>query len=225
MTTLKTYEQAVEFVNHMGFLPLSRNSCGYISLADMTSPSQWHTNLSCDPWIWKDKMAFENKAAYAKIFSKRPMFVSLKWYPVFLSYFRPSDSMEGLHKKGVISFYAYQIYKLLNEFGKLNTHNLRNMLHIKREEKSKFRNALIELQIKMFITVCGVSQKENKEGLPYGWHVTDYDLVERWCSREICHQSLEFSAREAGKMIKDHIRKNKPDMDEKEIEKFIGIYR
>lgn len=75
----------------------------------------------------------------------------------------------------------------------------------------------------MFITVCGASQRKNKEGIPYGWFVTDYDLVERWVDEKIYTERVRFSAKEAGTKIKEHIRKNKPDMNENSIIKFIGV--
>lgn len=69
----------LHFINKVGFLPLSKNAFGYVSLEDMTHPYSWHTgNEDIDPWIWKDKVAAEKKAAYTKIFNKKPGFISLE---------------------------------------------------------------------------------------------------------------------------------------------------
>jgi hypothetical protein len=74
----------------------------------------------------------------------------------------------------------------------------------------------------MFITSSGTSQKKNKQGLSYGWTITDFTLIERWVPDDILNQSGRFSKEEAGLKIREQIRRNEKGIDDKSIERFIG---
>lgn len=222
MEKVRRYEQAIDVINKIGFMPLSKNPFGYISLEGITDFSCWHTGSDNDPWIWKDKIALEKKAAYTKLFSYKPMFISWEWYSIFMSFFRPKENPDELYEKGELSLYAKQIYNLLKGTGSLNTHEIKCLLNAQ-HEKTKFENALNELQARMFITVCGASQKKNKEGIPYGWFITKYALVEEWIDEIYYSSPNMIPADEAENRIKGHICRLIPDMTDKNIKRFIGV--
>lgn len=65
---IKTYEQAVDTINKVGFMPLSKNPYAYVSLEGITNFSNWHTGSIYDPWTWKDKIAFKKGCIYKNCF-------------------------------------------------------------------------------------------------------------------------------------------------------------
>lgn len=75
----------------------------------------------------------------------------------------------------------------------------------------------------MYITVCGSSQKKDKEGNAYGWFITEYDIVERWVEKEIFNKRKQLTAEEAGIRFSTHIKQKVGDITDKDIRRFIGV--
>lgn len=220
---ISTYNEAVEIIKKIGFMPLSKNPFGFISFEDITFEENWHTGTEKDPWLWKDKVAYEKIASYSRVIGKRLAFISIEWYPYFLAMYRPSITVEERYEDGLIGNMSLQIYHCIKDDKPLNTHELKKRLGINKENKSKFENGLIELQGSMDITVFGASKRINKQGEYYGWLVSEYTTVEQWASPELLHISSKLSKHEAVKEITSKIREVSPSITEKDIYKFLGL--
>ena len=96
------------------------------------------------------------------------------------------------------------------------------MLFRSREEKSRFDSAIIELQMKMYITVCGRQQKLSNMGLEYGWASTVYCKTEEFFGGEFLDEAAELSYDEAKAKITERILKLNPAATAAKIAKFIG---
>ena len=99
-------------------------------------------------------------------------------------------------------------------------HEIKQLGGFRREDNSKFDRALIELQMRMFITMCGTAQKVNRYGIAYGWNSTVFTTVEDfWEKRGISLPALDPA--ESEEKIRAQIMKLNPDAKQKKIEKFI----
>lgn len=193
---LKTYNSFVEHLVQVGFMPLSANKFGYPSLADLTESDAWHTgDEQRDPWQWKSKVAQRRQAACAKLFDKKPGFVDPDWYPLFLAARRGQNSVAELYKSGKLSVEAYRLYDLFTEDKPaLGAHEISTLMGVTKESKSRLENALVELQMGMFLTVNGTVRKLNAAGEPYGWPSIEYILVEHWAGKDAMSESKNLSA-------------------------------
>lgn len=222
MKSVLKYDDAIDLINEEGFLFLLKSKKGYLSLEDVAKGLPWYSDLEHDPWRWKCRIANEKKAAYTRLFGKRHMFISWDWYPYYLSYFRNGWSKDDFFENGYLSRYAKDIYELLETEKILPSHEIRKLIGAD-EEKTKFENALTELQAKLLITICGESKKLNKKGQPYGWSVVNFALTDEWVDEEIRKKAQSISFAEAKEEIYAHIREKQGELSDKEVARFIGI--
>ena len=92
---------------------------------------------------------------------------------------------------------------------------------MKKDEKSKFDSALTELQMKMYITMCGQKQAKTFGGIEYGWPSTMYCLTEDFFGEDVFNEASLYTTDEAISIIKKQIQRLNPSAQEKKILKFI----
>ena len=71
---------------------------------------------------------------------------------------------------------AKRIYDVLSEEKELPVHLLKQYGGFSREDKSGFDNALTELQMKFYVSLCGRTRKKSRKGEEYGWSSTVFCL-------------------------------------------------
>ena len=140
------------------------------------SPIRWHTgDLEHDPWEWRMQVLEErNDIAYGKLFFRKAGYITREWYPLFLAARKGWCPFDEAYADGIISHMAGQIYTLLQSDGALPLHMLKSLGGFGKEDKSRFDSALTELQMRMYITMCGRQQKLSSEGKSYGWASTAF---------------------------------------------------
>ncbi|WIV12463.1 hypothetical protein [Proteiniborus sp. MB09-C3] len=222
-TKITEYSDFVSIVEDLGFMPLSNNCIDFINLSDLTRPEQWHTDLPSDPWQWRINIERDHKAAYAKLFGKKPGFISLEWYPKFLAARRKGRSFLELYSDGLLSNHAKQIYSLFEEHESLATHEIRSLGGFTKELDSKYESAMSELQMWMFLTVNGTKRKMNSKGEAYGWSSTVYSTVEAWAGNELIEESIGIKPEDAIEEIIARIKDITPRAGAKKIRSFIGF--
>lgn len=209
---LHTYSDFTATVDELGFMPLSSNRVSFPSLEGMSTREMWHTNLDSDPWQWKTRIVDETKAAYAKLFSGKPGFISLAWYPTFLAARRAGEDFEHYYRQGLVSHAARRIYALFDENPVLATHEIKGMAGLGREAKAEYERAMAELQMGMFITIQGMTRMVSSTGEPHSWPATTYATVENWAP-DLVRESLKMDSDEAGERIIERILAIVPDAD------------
>ena len=101
--SLTSYQDFVDQVNEMGFLPMSGLTPGLPSLGDLTPDGNWHTgDPDTDPWQWKDRAAREKKLAYGCILNGQKGFVSSQLYAAFYTAFHPPEPMPVRWAEGLV---------------------------------------------------------------------------------------------------------------------------
>ncbi|WP_207657665.1 hypothetical protein [Faecalicatena contorta] len=187
------------------------------------TPVRWHTeDLETDPWEWRMRVLDErNDIAYAKLFFKKSGYITKEFYPYFLAARREGQTLEEEYEKGMISHYAKKIYQIILEHGTLPLHAIKQIGEISKEDKSKFDRAMIELQMKMYLTMCGKQQKLSQKGAEYGWSSTVFCTVEDFFGEEMVSRAAKIEKQEAIARITEQVYTLNPEAQEKKILKFI----
>lgn len=217
------YTDFISIVEDIGFMPLSNNRIDFISLDSLTESEQWHTDSPSDPWLWRMKIEKDHKAAYAKLFDKKPGFISLEWYPVFLAARRDGRSFSRMYSDGLMSNYAKRIYDLFRDHDILAVHEIKSLGGFTKDLTSKYESAMSELQMAMFITVNGSKQKISAKGEPYGWPSTAYSTVEMWAGEKIIEESNAIISEDAKDEILERISEFVPDPSKARLKAFAGF--
>lgn len=191
------------------------------------TPVRWHTgDRETDPWEWRMRVLDErDDIAYSKVFFRKSGYITKEWYPYFLACRRPSKrgvlSFDDAYSDGSVSHEAKRIYETISEHGTLPLHVIKQLAGFGREEKSRFDRALTELQMKLFITMCGQQQKVSTMGLEFGWSSTVFCTTESFFDRDIFDKAAELSQPEAVDKITDRTLQLNPSAGARKILRFI----
>lgn len=185
------------------------------------TPVKWHTgDPQTDPWEWRMRVLEErDDIAYAKVFFQTSGFITKEWYPYFYAVRRKGETFEEAYDNGTVSQMAKRIYEIVSD-GEIALHEIKQAGGFGREDNARFDRAIVELQMRMFITMCGRAQKKNKYGEAYGWSSTVFTTVEDfWEQRGMALPDLDPGT--SYEKIREQIMKLNPDAQQKKIEKFI----
>jgi hypothetical protein len=228
---IKCYEDFVAALLEAGFAMGGGNSEGIYSLIPWSwneqppyeTPVRWHTgDPATDPWEWRMRVLDErNDIAYSKVFFKKSGYITKEWTPYFLAARRGSTSFDEEYQTGVISHAAKRIYNVILEYQTLPLHAIKQLADFKKEEKSGFDRALVELQMKMYLTMCGRQQKLSQKGEEYGWSSTVFCLTETFWGNEVFEAAAKLDKHEASQKIAERICLLNSDAEQKKILKFI----
>ena len=213
-----------------GFSIFGGNDEGVFGLIDFDwrdeppgSPIRWHTgDPDTDPWVWRIRLLAErDDVAYAKVFFRKGGFITRAWYPYFLAARRGSDSFDDAYEDWHISHYAKRVYDTLSLSGALPTHEIKVHGGFGRDEQPRFEKALFDLQMGLYITICGEAQKRNKYGEAYGWSSAVYCLTEQFWPTDVFDEAAKISANEAEAAITGQVFRLNPNANPKKLRKFI----
>lgn len=229
---IKNYEDFLNTLNNSGFSMGGGNSEGIYSVVSWNwneeppfdTPVRWHTgDRETDPWEWRMRVLEENsgEVAYAKLFFKKSGYITKEWYPYFLAARRRGKDFEEEYEDGTISYFAKRIYELVAENESMPLHLIKQMVGVTKENASKFDRVMVELQSKMYITMCGRQQKVSKKGEEYGWSSTVFCTTESYFGEEVFNKALDMKEKEAVSKITEQILLLNPEAEHKKIIKFI----
>lgn len=221
---INNFEDFIEDLKLTGMTTGGGNNEGVFSLADWYSNQiVWHTEEpATDPWEWRMRVLNErNDIAYAKLFFKKSGFITKEWYPYYYAARRAGKVFEEEYEDGKISFAAKTIYELLSENDSLPLHMLKQLGGFGKEEKSRFDSAITELQMKMYITMCGRACKVSNKGQEYGWSSTVFCLVENFFEKFVFDLAENMATDEAYQKLEEHLYQLNPKAEKKKIRKWI----
>ena len=94
---IHTVDEAISYINEVGFLPLFKNEIPGFSLEERTVPeSWWCEDPKRDPWIWRELIAKSGEVAYGKFFDRKAGFISKEWLPYFVNFRRDGYDFDAL---------------------------------------------------------------------------------------------------------------------------------
>jgi len=195
------------------------------------TPVEWHTECpETDPWEWRMRVLEErNDIAYGKVFFKKTGFITKEWYPYFLAARRSNGlSFEEAYADGHISHAARRVYDVIVQNGSLPSNSIKSLAGFKREDKSVFERALVELQMKMFVTMCGRHEQSHMASNVFCTvdrffqeHDIPTDLGFFESKDDVLKKAAAISKDAAIKKITRQVLKLNPHAEEKKILKFI----
>lgn len=207
-----------------GFSLGGPNGEGVFTLCSRFGDSvRWHTeDPETDPWEWRMRVLDERgDIAYAKVFFNKSGFITERWYPYFLAARRRGKSFEEAYTDGEISHFAKRIYTLLADNECMSFPALKQFGGFSKEDSARFEKALVELQMKLYITMCGRQRKRSRYGEEYGWNATVFCRTEHFFGSEVFERAQGITPQEAGETITAQIHKLNEQADARKIHKFI----
>jgi len=216
-----------DFYNNLclaGFSTGGINNEGVFGLSDWYGKEiLWHTEESdTDPWEWRIRVLNEKEdVAYGKIFLNKSGYITRQWYPYFLAVRRPHENFYEAYREGRMSSVAKRIMDVIENHKKIALHEIKHEGNFTKEEKSVFDRALCELQMKMFITMCGSKKKQSEMGSEFGWNSTVFCSAENFFGEEVFREAGEMKFREAYETLEEQIFKLNPQAEDKKVKKYI----
>lgn len=228
---IKNYSDFVDSLLSAGFSMGGGNSGGIFAVVPWSwneappyeTPVRWHTgDPETDPWEWRMRVLEErDDIAYAKLFFGKSGYITKAWYPYFLAARRGGRSLMEEYEDGKISRSAKRIYDVISESEAIPLHEIKRIGGFSGKDSSGFDRALVELQMKMFVTMCGRQPKISGAGEAYGWSSTVFCTVERFFGEEVMMQAENIDEREAVEKISQQIYRLNPEANPRKIARFI----
>ena len=179
---LKTPEEALDFINEVGILPLFANTVPGFSLEEHTyGPDWWSDDPARDPWAWRQVLARSGKVVYGKFFDRKAGFVSLDLFPDFANARRDGYDFDSRVDQGIATRRQRKIMDCFREDGELYSFELKQRAGFGKGGEKNFEGTLSALEESTYLVVSDFRQRTNKQGRPYGWHIALYTPPEtRW---------------------------------------------
>lgn len=228
---VKNFENFCTELLRCGFSLGGGNAKGIFAIIDYDwqavlpedTPVRWHTgDPETDPWEWRMRVLEErDDVAYAKVFFGTSGYITKEWYSYFISARRRGTDFTAAYENGEISHTAKTVYDIVSGHGAAALHEIKLLGGFAKEDKSRFDKAITELQMKMFITMCGRVSRKSHTGEEYGWKATVFTTPESFFGEEFIAEALKIPAKEAEEKIRGQVLKLNPSAEERKIKKFI----
>lgn len=223
---IHTMDEAIAYIEEIGFLPLFKNEIPGFSLEERTVPEHWWCdNPEVDPWKWRELIARSGKVAYGKFFDKKAGFISLKWLPYFVNYRRDGYDFDSLWEDEKASGRQKKIMDLFAEEHRdeeLFSFDLKQKAGFGKGGEKGFEGVLTALQMQTYLVMRDFQQKTNKAGQKYGWPIAVYCTPEHLFGEELVSSAYKEAPDRSGERILEHIRDVYPIAGEKQIRKILG---
>lgn len=232
--SIKPIRNYADFVNALlqaGFSMGGGNGDGIFSLIPWNwneeppydTPVEWHTeDPETDPWEWRMRVLDDRSdVAYGKVFFKKSGYITKDWVSYFIAARRGKLSFDEAYASGTISYSAKRIYNAVLDNEVLSLPDIKQVAGFGKEEKSNFDRALVELQMKMYLTICGRQQRISRYGEEYGWSSTVFSTTERFWGEAVFEKATMLSKDEAVKAITKQVLALNPEAQSKKVLKFI----
>lgn len=202
LALLKHYQDFIERVNELGFLPFSNIYPGLPSLHGETPKSIWYTrDPDTDPSYWKDCVSGEKKLAYGSIIGGNKGFVSERMYANFYAAYHIETSMKERWESGQVNEMTWKLWNMFEENSIYSTTELRKILGVTTKKGgSRLDKSLTDLQHCFYITISRTEQRTDKNGKSYGSPQNVYEKVTSWVPQGWL-EDAKISKEEARKFI------------------------
>lgn len=172
---VRTPEELIRYINEVGFLPLFANHVEGFSVEEHVSPNFWWTgNEEQDPWEWRQQLARSGRVWYGRFFDGKCGFISHEWFPYFANYRRGGAAFEEQWRDGRMNQRCKKVMDLFEEETELPGYAIKKRAGFGKEGEKGFEGTMALLQHLTYLTVADFRQRQRKDGVPYGWHVSIY---------------------------------------------------
>lgn len=222
---IHTVEEAVEYIEKVGFLPLFKNSIPGFSLEERTVPEYWWSgDILHDPWEWREIIAREGSIAYGKFFDKKAGFISKKWLPYFINYRRDGYDFDALwddekatrRQKKIMDLFADE-----SEHSELFSFEIKQKAGFAKGGEKNFEGTVTDLMMSTYLCMRDFRKRKNKRGQEYGWDVAIYSTPEHIFGKELVTSAYKEEPEKSGQRLYQHIEDIYPIATKQQIRKII----
>lgn len=230
---IRTWQELVNWVNEVGFLPLFRNGVPGFSVEEHVSADFWWTgDTAQDPWVWREIIAGSRQVAYGKFFDKKAGFISVHWLPYFANFRRDGYDFDARWEDGLANFREKSIMDLVTETdadGDVTFHEVRILsTELKKQAgfgkdgAKNYSGIITGLQMQTYLVITDFQRRRSKKGAEFGMPVSILQPPEAvWGYNAVTSKYSEAPA-DSWQRIADRVRECFPGGDEKEITRMIG---
>ena len=222
---IHSVDEAIDYINEIGFLPLFKNDIPAFSLEERTVPEYWWCeNPKLDPWEWRAIIARSSKVAYGKFFDGKAGFISKEWLPYFVNLRRDGYDFDALWDDGKASRRQKKIMDLFaeeNVDAEYYSNALKQDAGFCKGGEKGFDGTIAGLQKMMYLSVRDFRQRKNKKGQEYGWAIAVYSTLEHIFGYELVTSAYGEKPEESGNRIMEHMKDIYPIATEKQIKKLV----
>jgi hypothetical protein len=206
---IHSVDDAIKYINKVGFLPLFKNSVDGFSLEEHTAPECWWCDdPEVDPWIWREIIARSGKVAYGKFFDKKAGFISVEWLPYFANYRRDGYDFEALWDDEKASIRQKKIMDLFinnNSDAELYSFEVKHKAGFGKDGEKGFEGTITSLQMQLYLCLCDFRKRKNKKGDEYGWPIAVYSTPEHIWGYDYVTSAYKEEPSESRKRILERI--------------------
>lgn len=219
---IHSVKQLTDYINEIGFLPLFANDIPGFSVEERTAAEYWWTETYKDPWAWREIIAREGDIVYGKFFDKKAGFISKEWFPYFANFRRDGYDFDSLYEDGKASRRQKKIMDFfIEEDSKVPSFELKQNAGFGKGGEKNFDGTVTGLMMQTYLCMRDFTQKKNKKGEYYGWHVAVYASPEEVYGYKYVTGRYSEKPEESKQAIIDHIKDIYPIATDKQIEKLI----
>lgn len=224
---IHTVDEAIEYINSVGFLPLFKNDIPGFSLEERTVPEYWWSgDKEKDPWEWRQIIAERGNILYGKFFCKKAGFITKEWFPYFANYRRDGYDFDALYEDGKASIRQKKIMDLFMEkepCPELFSFEIKAQAGFRKDGEKNFEGTITDLEMKTYLCVRNFDQKVNKKGEKYGWAVAVYTMPETILGYDYVTKEYREEPVDSAKKIAAHMMDIYPVATADQIKRIIGI--
>lgn len=222
---IHTVEEAIAYINEVGFLPLFKNDIPGFSMEERTTPEYWWCDIpEKDPWLWRAIIAGKHDIVYGKFFDKKAGFISKKWLPVFANYRRDGYDFDALYEDGKAPLKHKRIMENFmdgNEDTEIFSSELKKLAGFGKEGYKGFEGAVTGLMMQAYLCNCAFKKRVNKKGAEYGWDVAVYSSPEHLFGYDYVTSRYKDDPQESWRQIGEHMHEIYPIATDGQIRKLL----
>lgn len=222
---LHTVEEAIAYINRVGFLPFFSGDIKGFSLEERTIAADWWCgDPGKDPWIWREIISRQGDIAYGKFFYTKTGFISKEWLPYYVNHRRDGYDFDSLWDDEKASLRAK---KIMDSFSKENeqeifSNDLKQIAGFGKGGEKGFEGTITNLQMQTYLCIRDFVQRKNKKGVAYGWPVAVYCTPEHIFGRELVTSAYNEAPAESARRIGERIKELFPNATEAQIKRLLG---
>ena len=230
---IRSWQELVNWVNEVGFLPLFANEIEGFSAEEHVSPDFWWTGIRDeDPWEWREIIAASHQVAYGKFFDRKSGFISLDWLPYFANFRRGGYDFDSRWEDGLANRREKIIMDMLtgkDDDGDMTfpddrilSTELKKKAGFGKGGEKNFPGIVTGLQMQTYLVISDFHRRVNKRGGEYGMPVSVLLPPEAiWGYEKVTSAYIE-TPEESRQRIVNKIAEEFPNVYDMAISRVIG---
>ena len=230
---IRTWQELINWINEVGFLPLFANEVEGFSAEEHVSPDFWWTgDPDEDPWEWREIIAASHQVAYGKFFDRRAGFISLKWLPYFANCRRGGYDFDARWEDGLANRREKKIMDMLTSrdadgdmtfpTDRILSTELKKKAGFGKGGEKNYPGIVTALQMQTYLVISDFTRRVNKRGEEYGMPVSIMLPPEAIWGYEAVTRAYTESPTDSWQRIFGRVQDQFPDAADDDIVKIIG---